>query len=83
MNCEMQQKPPLLREGFRARGAIDEKMGVENPSSNTRGGEERKEKNTSRRRGDQTVKVHAVCVYISESRRAKQEFTVRRSDGSG
>lgn len=44
MNCEMQQKPPLLREGFRARGAIDKKMGVENPSSNTGGGEEGKGK---------------------------------------
>lgn len=29
MNCEMQQKPPLLREGFRAGGAIDGKMGGE------------------------------------------------------
>lgn len=27
MNCEMQQKPPLLQEGFRAHRAIEEKMG--------------------------------------------------------
>lgn len=34
MNCEMQQKPPLLQEGFRARTAIDEWEGVKMPSSN-------------------------------------------------
>lgn len=27
MNCEMQQKPPLLQEGFRAHRAIEEKRG--------------------------------------------------------
>lgn len=68
MNCEMQQKPPLLREGFKAGGAIDGKMGVGRESSvKHERGRRKKGKNARRRRGDRTVKVHAVCVYISQN----------------
>lgn len=41
MNCEMQQKPPLLQEGFKARRAIEEREGVKMPSSNKIHGREK------------------------------------------
>lgn len=59
----MQQKPPLLQEGFRAGGATDGKMGGRDAFVKHEGGE-KKGKNISQCCGDRTVRVHAVYIYM-------------------